>query len=1354
MSKIISFFISLILLVPPSAFSEDWNRVSSIPAAEIQTQPSTSLAATVLQVDQTPVSQPDTNLFLQDENPLSSVAELDYDYERYAFKDAIELFRPEYASAVIVKELNAEDLKSLVELPFEVGIVVLDGEIVLFTSGSADEIGVLPAVKELTQKAALIAHTHPTIYSEEGPSGGDFNEASDTKPEYVVTHQGAYAYTHQGILNEGNPYSYEEFIQAINQAFNQSPEPDLVQARKDLNQFIAAQDLYNQASVLEKETFRMGGTLSYTSGLNSTSVTTLPGSPFPYFMSGSSSSTTLSLNSNGRFKLGYDVRTTGSYSGMTISFDNASTSSIETRNLSTLSFLVFGLQGPANAVKVEFIDINGNKDTFTLTNVSSTERYWRINTSSIVSSVNKTRIKQINFYVNQSTVPSNKRTGTLYINSKGLNVSAPQQPAVTAPNFSNQTSIVLTGTKEAQTSILINGVEVVSRNSSTTWSAAVNLSAEGSNSFNIQAKNSIEKLSTVKTLSIVRDTIAPVIVPSDLPAGNQIDIPYLVIPYHVQDVNPQAADAFASFDLVPGSNDLVIQVTDLAGNQNELHITIHYTPSDSNLTAEEKALRQNWLESNFPYFTESQGIDSSTGLPIDMIGPNALAGVFWTQPTSIGFYLHFLGDIIAKRVTLSSFSQGAALAAAEKALTSLLDAQSQFGWQGLIPWLRLDGGMHPDPSFQIGLIDNANLTHHLAAFLGLLEKGNLQLTTAASIYNKAKNFIDSQGLGYQSFIDPISGIFRGAYRTDWGLFDGYVDRFGSEVRATLPFLIEYYGLPPAVLTQTIQTLSAYPTLQGRTVKTFSAFDGGAFQYFWPLLVSPEESLPQIAAPLQNALLIFSDFMERQALAGFPTAASLPEGGYSGKLGINYLKETSDLLDETVASVYALASAYRLNPSRVLSKILEIQQNFPLLSGPLGFYDSMRLGGGVSQNYYAIDQGSLLLGLMGTGAVDFQSFMEKRGLWTGYTTHYSNLSLNIPQAVTTLPEPPITAAEMAARDPDSADLYRSGIYDYDGSTGNGIEVSQTSPGVFTYHKTQASGWIGGWVTPAFDRNAYDYVVIEVRSLAGGDHQVRFELKNYNNFILQQVLNFQDTGWHTFQFFFPKNSLPINFAAFAEATNDFEVRALYFTDTPIFQKVDDLYSSGLYDYDGVTGNGIAVSQTSPGTYTYTKTASSGWIGGFVTPAFDRNSYSYGVIQIRSLSAGSNQVRLELKNDGNYILNQVLTLDGTDWQTFEFYFSGDTPPLNFIAFSDAASDFEVRTLYFTDNPPSQMPIFSDTPSIVQTSPSAAANSHYLLTYMFNGFPRSEWVDLIPGQNTIRRTFTDAFGRSFAYDFYVNLA
>ncbi len=1352
-NKGIAFLLFLALLVPPRlGWAEEWQNVSQIPSQEIAAVSEETASQNVLKDKDESL---DSTTFLQDVSPLSEVPR-DDEFERYDFQNAVDLFRPEYASAVIVKELKAENLAELVRLPFEVAIVVLEGEIVLFSSGSEDEIGVLPAVKELTRKAGLMTHTHPTIYSAEGPSGEDINEAaSHPGPEYAVTKNGVYAYTGDGILNDGNPYSCEEYIRTLNAAVEASRGTgDASQARKDLNLFIVAQDQYNRASELEREIFRMGGTLTYSSGLNSTSVTVLPGNPFPYYMAGSSSATALSLNPDGRFKLDYNVTASGSFSGMTVSFDNASTSQVETQNVSGFTYLTFGLQGTANAAKVEIMDLNGNKDTFTLTNISSsTERFWRIKTSAIISSVDKTRIKQINIFVNQSTTSSTKRTGTVYINTKGLNTNPPTQPVVTSsvPNLTHQTTLTLSGTKEANTSVMINGVEVVARNTSTTWSKTVNLSTEGTNSFNIQTKNSIGKLSTVTSISTVRDTTPPVIVPENLPAGNQIDLPYLVIPYLVQDANAQNPEEFAAFDLVAGSNDLVLTATDGAGNQTQLHVTLQYIPPDANLTAQEKTLRQNWIVSNFPYFTESQGIDAASGFPIDIIGPNALPGIFWTQPTSIGFYLDLLGNIISKRIVLASFSQAAALAAAEKTLTSLLNAQSQFGWQGLIPWLRLEEGVSPD-SPQIGLIDNANLTHHLAVLLGLLEKGNLQRTLAASIYQKAKTFIDAEGQGYLAFVDPVFGVFRGVYRTDWGTFDGYADRFGSEVRATLPFLIEYYGVPSSVLTNLIRSVSAYPTLQGRTIEMFSAFDGGAFQYFWPLLLAPEESLPQISGSLQNALLAFSDLMLRKGLAGFLSASSLPEGGYSAKLGINFLKETPDLLDETVASVYALASAYRLNPSWVIERIRSVEQSFPALSGPLGFYDAMRLGGSVSQNYYAIDQGALLLGLLGTGADDFRSFMEKRNKWSAYTSHYSSLPFDIPQAVASFPEPALTQTEMDARVPDSPDFYRSGLYAYNGVSGNGIDVSETSPGVFTYHKTQPSGWIGGMVTPETEQNPYDYAVIQIRSLTEGANQVQIELKHYNQFVLQKTLSLEGTGWQTFQLFFSRDT-SINFIAFSGASNDFEVRQLYFTDTPIFQMQDDLYTSGVYDFNGITGNGITVSGTSPGVHTYTRTAPTGWIGGFVTPAVDRSAANYVVIQIRSLSEGANQVRLELKNDSNFILQQNLTLQGTGWQTYQFALPANAPPVNFIAFADATSDFEVRTLYFTNTPLGPPAAVPDTPEIIQTSPSTTTNSHYLLTYTVNGFPRSEWTDLVPGQNTLRRTFVDALGQSIAFDFHVNL-
>ena len=266
--------------------------------------------------------------------------------------------RTNYASAVIVKELTAEDLKKLTHLNFEVAALVLHGEIVLVTSGSEDEIGVLPAVKALAQKATLISHTHVNGYVVGGPSGEDINEAVEAPlEEYVLTSQGMYSYNNEGVLNNGDPYSVDRYLARIQEAVMASKkDQSQVEARKDLNQFILEQDQYNQAPEEEKETFRRGGTLSYTTGLTYASVTTLTGSPYPYIETESSDGTTLSVNSN-QFAMGYSVPGMSDSSGFTISFDNASTSAIETQNLNAQTYLTFGLKGPNTSVKLE---ITGN----------------------------------------------------------------------------------------------------------------------------------------------------------------------------------------------------------------------------------------------------------------------------------------------------------------------------------------------------------------------------------------------------------------------------------------------------------------------------------------------------------------------------------------------------------------------------------------------------------------------------------------------------------------------------------------------------------------------------------------------------------------------------------------------------------------------------------------------------------------------------------------------------------------------------------------------------------------------------------------------------------------------------------
>ncbi len=567
----------------------------------------------------------------------------DYEYERYTFEEAVDQLRPEYASAVIVKDLSEENLKALGELRFEVAVLVLHGEIVLVTSGSEDEIGVMPAVRDLISKASFISHTHPNEHSVEGPSGQDINEA--VGEEYVITHSGVYAYSREGVLNEGNPYSYDWYINqlrskvdggrlkegreyaASNREFeglangngvsrrnlqdgenfsegrtvwaDQSdlpsrrvdpsqyrggqrkvsqkgihqfslyrerfslraddaspdsrqtsvsqrrfsetdrydfsnfsdaerlnsdnpldfsssldPRPSALSAhalaRADLNTFIAEQDRYNTASEEERVTLRRGGTLSYTSGLTASSITTLSGSPYPYFTAGSTAPTTLAYSS-GQFLLGYSVPSTGNLSGLTFSFDNASTAAVETQSISALANLTFGLKGPNPSVKLEIVDINGVKDTFTLTNISnSLERFWRVPVSSISNTLDKTKIKQINFVVTQANTTAAARTGSLAVRTAGARTGAWLAPVVSSfPAASNQNTVTISGTKEANTGIVINGTEVVARNSSTAWSATVTLGVEGNNNFSVVTKNSLGLLSSAAAVTIKKDTVAP-----------------------------------------------------------------------------------------------------------------------------------------------------------------------------------------------------------------------------------------------------------------------------------------------------------------------------------------------------------------------------------------------------------------------------------------------------------------------------------------------------------------------------------------------------------------------------------------------------------------------------------------------------------------------------------------------------------------------------------------------------------------------------------------------------------------------------------------------------------------------------
>ncbi|MBI3313280.1 MAG: hypothetical protein HYZ83_03515, partial [Candidatus Omnitrophica bacterium] len=174
-----------------------------------------------------------------------------------SFAYALELIGPEFASAVILKDMQKEDIQRLLDLDIETAIAVLHGEIVLFSTGNEEEIGVTAPARNLLEAADFISHTHITRQSREGPSSFDFRHAL-TSPgeEYVLTRNGVYAYNNEGLLNEGNSISYLDYLTKLQEALSGNAARDEVQARVLLNEFIRQMDLYNEAPEGMKSSFR------------------------------------------------------------------------------------------------------------------------------------------------------------------------------------------------------------------------------------------------------------------------------------------------------------------------------------------------------------------------------------------------------------------------------------------------------------------------------------------------------------------------------------------------------------------------------------------------------------------------------------------------------------------------------------------------------------------------------------------------------------------------------------------------------------------------------------------------------------------------------------------------------------------------------------------------------------------------------------------------------------------------------------------------------------------------------------------------------------------------------------------
>jgi len=149
---------------------------------------------------------------------------------------------------------------------------------------------------------------------------------------------------------------------------------------------------------------------------------------------------------------------------------------------------------------------------------------------------------------------------------------------------------ILSGTKETNSSIWVNGIEVISINSDTAWSHTFDL-LEGNNHISITSRDAAGNKSTAVITDIVLDTIAPgtptlnsVITPTNispqtLSGTKETNTSIWVNDTEVVSLN-SSTDWSHSYNLSEGTNNISITSRDAAGNESyPVSTTIEYDPN-------------------------------------------------------------------------------------------------------------------------------------------------------------------------------------------------------------------------------------------------------------------------------------------------------------------------------------------------------------------------------------------------------------------------------------------------------------------------------------------------------------------------------------------------------------------------------------------------------------------------------------------------------------------------------------------------------------------------------------------------------------------------------------------------------
>ncbi|MCX5666756.1 MAG: hypothetical protein NTY34_00360 [Candidatus Omnitrophica bacterium] len=583
------------------------------------------------------------------------------------------------------------------------------------------------------------------------------------------------------------------------------------------------------------------------------------------------------------------------------------------------------------------------------------------------------------------------------------------------------------------------------------------------------------------------------------------------------------------------------------------------------------------IAQNASYFAYDIGVDRATGLPYNhiVLSGNSISSTgAYCNPTDIGLYLDIMASVANGKIKMKSVTPQEALGRIKKALGTLLNIQKRAAdnWKGLFSWYQFRGGNAVrDEASKVSAVDNANLCWSLAAVIGALQGDPAN----KGIVNAANDIINAQASGWADLYDSDKGLMRAGYDlTGRGYLTYWLDRRYNESRtATAWAILHSNGKVPVSAFTNMKYPSnpeQYATSDGKNITGRMSWDGAIFQALMPLLWIDENRISpdSYARAHRDTVEVQIDHaMKTKKLPALLSTSYGTDGNYRA-YGVPALAETvvsfgnKNQVFDDVASPHTLALAALVDYDRASGLITNLEKKHPKIKTPYGWRDGINARGETSDTICAIDQGMLVLALLGPtnsgyvsaylnnveGRMDqlYWIYGAKRPVAeTKPKTEVKAAAETRPSAETE----PAAAARAAPKTigfttlpKDIAQRLGANLLD-NMDRFSGTITPEKKEGVFQMPAAE-HGWTG---TTVGNKNltGFKYAYIEVRNTGGEDKTFKLELKGI--FDGKKVVRLpNDDKWHLIPIELPGDAAsPLGYFAISDILSAFELRGVYFS-----------------------------------------------------------------------------------------------------------------------------------------------------------------------------------------------------------------